>query len=36
MPFVEVEDGRLYYEVSGKGRWLVLIYGALASQQWWR
>lgn len=36
MPFVEVEDGRLYYEVSGKGRWLVLIHGAWASQQWWR
>lgn len=36
MPFVEVEDGRLYYEVSGKGRWLVLIHGAWASHEWWR
>lgn len=36
MPFVEVEDGRLYYEVSGKGPSLVLIHGAWASNQWWR
>ena len=36
MPFVEVEDGKLYYEISGKGRWLVLIHGAWASHGWWR
>ncbi|MDI6814818.1 MAG: alpha/beta hydrolase [Dehalococcoidales bacterium] len=36
MPFVEVENGRLYYEISGKGRWLVLIHGAWASHEWWR
>lgn len=36
MPFVEVEDGRLYYAVSGKGRPLVLIHGAWASHEWWR
>lgn len=36
MPFVDVNDGKLYYEVSGKGRWLVLIHGAWASRQWWR
>ncbi|UCG94460.1 MAG: alpha/beta hydrolase [Candidatus Aerophobus sp.] len=36
MPFVEVEDGRLFYEVSGKGRPLVLIHGAWASHEWWR
>ena len=36
MPFVEVEDGRLYYDVSGKGPSLVLIHGAWASHEWWR
>ena len=36
MPFVEVEDGRLYYALSGKGRPLVLIHGAWASHDWWR
>jgi len=36
VPFVEVEDGRLYYALSGKGRPLVLIHGAWASHDWWR
>lgn len=36
MPFVEIEDGRLFYKVSGKGRPLVLIHGAWASHEWWR
>lgn len=36
MPFVEIENGRLYYEISGKGRWLALIHGAWASHEWWR
>jgi len=36
VPFVEVEDGRLYYKVSGKGHPLVLIHGAWASYEWWR
>ncbi len=36
MPFVDIEDGRLYYEVKGQGRWLVLIHGAWASHEWWR
>ena len=36
MPFVKVEKGRVYYEISGKGRWLVLIHGAWATHQWWR
>lgn len=36
MPFIEVEKGRLYYETSGKGRWLTLIHGAWASHEWWR
>jgi len=33
---VGVEEGRLYYEVSGEGRPLVLIHGAWASHEWWR
>lgn len=36
MPFAEVENGRLYYEISGKGRWLVLIHGVWATHEWWR
>lgn len=36
VPFVDVEDGRLYYDVSGEGRPLVLIHGAWASHEWWR
>ncbi len=36
MPFVEMEDGRLFYDVTGKGRPLVLIHGAWASHEWWR
>ena len=36
MPFVEVEKGRLYYEIRGRGRWLVLIHGAWANHEWWR
>ncbi|MFC1937533.1 alpha/beta fold hydrolase [Chloroflexota bacterium] len=36
MPFAEIENGRLYYEVSGRGRWLVLIHGAWATHEWWR
>jgi pimeloyl-ACP methyl ester carboxylesterase len=33
---VEVEEGRLYYEVSGEGHPLVLIHGAWGSHDWWR
>lgn len=36
MPFVEIKDGRLYYESHGKGLPLVLIHGAWASHEWWR
>lgn len=36
MPFVEVEGGRLFYQVAGKGPPLVLIHGAWASHEWWR
>lgn len=36
MPFVEVEGGRLFYEVRGKGHPLLLIHGAWASHEWWR
>jgi pimeloyl-ACP methyl ester carboxylesterase len=36
MPFIELERGKLYYEISGRGRWLVLIHGAWATHEWWR
>lgn len=36
MPFLEVEGGRLFYEVVGKGHPLVLIHAAWASHEWWR
>ncbi|HPQ44869.1 MAG TPA: alpha/beta hydrolase [Syntrophales bacterium] len=36
MPFIEVEDGRVYYEASGMGKHLILIHGAWASHVWWR
>ncbi|HUU41249.1 MAG TPA: alpha/beta hydrolase [Desulfatiglandales bacterium] len=36
MPFVNVNNGRLFYEASGTGRPLVLIHGAWASHEWWR
>jgi len=36
LPFVEIKDGRLYYEIYGEGPPLVLIHGAWASHQWWR
>jgi pimeloyl-ACP methyl ester carboxylesterase len=36
VPFVEVEEVRLFYEVRGEGRPLVLIHGAWASHEWWR
>ncbi|MCJ7774259.1 MAG: alpha/beta hydrolase [Desulfobacterales bacterium] len=36
MPFIDVENGRLFYEVSGKGHPLVLLHGAWASHRWWR
>lgn len=36
MPFVRVEDGRIFYESLGKGRPLVLLPGAWASQRWWK
>ena len=36
MPFVEIKDGRIYYDVRGEGRPLVLIHGAWVSRQWWR
>jgi proline-specific peptidase len=36
MPFVEIENGKLYYETNGKGRPLLLIHGAWASHEWWR
>jgi len=36
MPFVDVENGTLFYEISGKGYPLVLLHGAWASHKWWR
>jgi len=36
MPFVDVENGKLYYEIAGEGRWLVLTHGARATHEWWR
>ena len=36
MPFVDVENGKLYYEITGEGRWLVLTHGAWATHEWWR
>jgi pimeloyl-ACP methyl ester carboxylesterase len=36
VPFVEVEGGRLFYDISGEGRPLVLIHGAWATHEWWR
>jgi pimeloyl-ACP methyl ester carboxylesterase len=36
MPFAKVTDGRLFYELYGEGRPLVLIHSAGASHAWWR
>jgi len=36
MPFVDIGNGRLFYEISGEGYPLVLLHGAWASHQWWR
>lgn len=36
MPFIDVEKGKLYYEINGAGRWLGLLHGAWASHEWWR
>jgi len=31
-----MEEGRLFYDVKGKGRPLVLIHGAWTSHRWWQ
>jgi len=36
VPFVQVENGRLYYTVKGSGRPLVLLHSAWATNEWWR
>jgi pimeloyl-ACP methyl ester carboxylesterase len=36
LPFIEVENGRLYYSVNGSGPPLVLLHSAWATSQWWR
>lgn len=35
MPYLDIPEGRLYYEAEGRGRPLVLLHGAWASQRWW-
>ncbi|MGD2271727.1 MAG: alpha/beta hydrolase [Desulfobacterales bacterium] len=35
MPYVEVENGKLYYTVNGSGPPLVLLHSAWASHEWW-
>jgi len=36
VPYVDVENGKLYYTVAGSGRPLVLLHGAWATSEWWR
>ncbi len=36
MPFIEVDEGKLYYDVQGEGPVLVFLHGAWASHEWWR
>jgi pimeloyl-ACP methyl ester carboxylesterase len=36
VPYVDVENGKLYYTVSGSGPPLVLLHGAWASHEWWQ
>jgi pimeloyl-ACP methyl ester carboxylesterase len=35
VPYVEVENGKLYYTVYGSGPPLVLLHSAWASHEWW-
>jgi pimeloyl-ACP methyl ester carboxylesterase len=36
VPYVDVENGKLYYTVNGSGPPLVLLHGAWASHGWWQ
>jgi pimeloyl-ACP methyl ester carboxylesterase len=36
MPFVDVKKARLYYEMDGNGRCVLLIHGAWVSHEWWK
>jgi len=36
VPFIDVGDGKIYYEITGKGKDLILIHGAWTSHAWWR
>jgi len=33
--FVEIEGARLYYEIAGKGAWLVLVHAGIADRRMW-
>jgi len=36
LPFMYLDEGPIYYEVYGCGRWLTLVHGMFASHKWWR
>ena len=36
MPFIQVPNGKLYYEIHGKGRTLVLLHGLWSNHGAWR
>jgi pimeloyl-ACP methyl ester carboxylesterase len=36
VPFVEVQNARLYYDVQGTGAPLILLHSAWASHKWWQ
>jgi len=36
MPYLDLKDGRLYYDEKGAGPSLVLLHGAWASHRWWK
>ncbi len=36
MPYIEVQNGKLYYAENGSGPSLVLLHSAWATHEWWR
>jgi len=36
VPFIKLDGERIFYEVFGSGRCVVLIHGAWASHKWWK